>query len=111
MTFEAEAQYEFEERIAIRQIDGGCDLATADHLARVDLSHRPEEEAKFVLLQAGTEIERLMAERKRVTDLGTRETDPQRERELRERWAELSVKIAILKCKESDDDNDERVSG
>lgn len=111
MNREIEGQYEYEERIAIRQIDGGCDLATADHLARVDLSHRPEEEAKLVLLQAGSEIERLMAERKRVTDLATRETDPQREKQLRARWSELSIEIAKIRCKESANDNDGRVSG
>jgi len=111
MHCEREEQYEYGERAAIREIDGGCDLATADHLARVDLSHRPEEQVAMAAFRAGSEIGRLMAERDRVTDLWMREKDPQREKELRERWAKLSIKIATIKCKESDNVNDRRVSG
>jgi hypothetical protein len=110
MSYDAEGQYEFEERIAMR-CEAGYDLATADHLARVDLSHRPEEEAKYVLLQAASEIERLIAERGRIAELWKREISTERSKALRERWADLSIKIAKIKCKEPDDDNDGRVSG
>jgi len=111
MNREAEAQYEYEERIAIRQIDGGCDLETADRLARVDISHRSGEQVALAAFRAGSEIGRLMAERDRVTVLWMREKDPQEVKELRERWCELSIEIAKLKIKESENGNDERVSG
>ncbi len=111
MNREIEGQYEYEERIAIRQIDGGCDLATADHLARVDLSHRPDEEEKMAALRAGSNFERLIIERDRVTRLWQKEIDPQRVAKLRERWCELSIEIATIRCKESKNGNDGRVSG
>jgi hypothetical protein len=110
MSFDPEEQYEFEERIAMR-MEAGCDLATADHLARVDLSHRPEEQGVLAALRAGSEIERLFAERQRVAELWKNEDDPQRVVMLRERWAELCINIAKIKCKESENGNDRRVSG
>jgi len=110
MSCEAEGQYEYEERIAMR-MESGCDLATADHLARVDISHRPEEQSALSILRSGSEIERLRAQRQKIVDLWKRESDPLRNKELREQWAKLSVQIAAIKCKESDNGNDGRVSG
>jgi len=39
-----------------------------------------------------------------------REIDPVRNKELRVRWTELSMEIVKLKCKESENGNDGRVS-
>jgi hypothetical protein len=110
MIHDAEAQYEYEERIAMR-MEAGCDPASADHLARVDLSHRSEEVQKMATLRAGGSLERLLVERSRVAELWKNEDDPQRVVKLRERWCELSIEIATIKCKESENGNDGRVSG
>lgn len=98
MNRDAEAQYEYGERIAMR-MESGCDLAMADHLARVDLSHRPEQGIKLAVLRAGGEVERLFAERQRVAELWKNEEDRQRCVKLRERWSELCMEINKLKSK------------
>lgn len=110
MNDRSETQYEYAERVAMR-MEAGCDLATADHLARVDLSHRPEEDEQMAALRAGSQIDRLRLERERIRQLWQREIDPLRNRELREQWMNLSIEIAKLKCKESDHVYDGRVSG
>jgi len=82
--------YEYNERAAIRQFDGGRDRPTAEGLADRDMRARRAEQDRHETLGAGGYLEELEAERKQV-----------RNQRLKKCWQELCMKIVHLKFKEA----------
>jgi len=95
-----EVEYEFEERAAIRQFDGGRDKAAAEGLAVVDMAARVEELARLQMLRAGSGIEALEKERQQVRRLWIATEDAEENLRLKLRWQELCMQIVHAKKKE-----------
>lgn len=95
-----EDEYEFEERVAIRQFDGGQDQAAAEGLAGRDLAGRDEELARVQTLSAEGDIEALETERTQVRRAWLATNDPEENLRLKERWQELCMMIVHAKKKE-----------
>ena len=89
--------YEYEERAAIREFAGGHDRRTADRLAGEDMRARRAEQDSLEALGAGSYVEEIEAERKRVRDMWVATTDPEENDRLKRRWQELCMKIVHLK--------------
>lgn len=96
----SEHEYEFEERAAIRQFDGGQDQAAAEGLAGGDLAARNDELARLRTLRAGSDVEALEKDRESVRRAWQAATDPDEGRRLKLRWQELCMKIVQLKVKD-----------
>lgn len=90
-------EYEYEERAAIRQFDGGCERLVAEGAAHDDMAERADEQGRLAVLRAGSELEALAIERSQIQREWLAETDAQRNAELRRRWQDLSMQIAALK--------------
>lgn len=89
--------YEYEERAAIREFDGGHDRRTAECLADQDMRARQAERDRVEALGTGSYIEELEAERKCVKETWLAATDEKTNQRLKRRWQELSMKIVRLK--------------
>ena len=96
----SEHEYEFEERAAIRQFDGGQDQAAAEGLAGSDLAARDDEFARLQTLRAGSDVEAMKKARESVRRAWQAATDPDEGRRLNLRWQELCMKIVQLKVKD-----------
>jgi hypothetical protein len=96
----SEHEYEFEERAAIRQFDGGQDQAAAEGLAGGDLAARDDELARLQTLRAGSDVDAFEKERGLVRKAWMAATDPDEGQRLKARWQELCMKIVRLKVKD-----------
>lgn len=95
-----EHEYEFEERAAIRQFDGGQDQAAAEGLAGGDLARRDAELARVQTVRAEGFIDVLENERTQVRRAWLATNDPEENLRLKTRWQELCMMIVHAKEKE-----------
>ena len=89
-----ETDYEYEERAAIRQIDGGFEPEAAEDLAAEDIEGRAADRGRR---DRGDYIAELQAERRNVRAAWQATDDPEEARRLKGLWEELCMKIARLK--------------
>lgn len=95
-----EDEYEFEERAAIRQFDGGQEQAAAEGQAGGDLARRDAELARVQTLRAEGDIDAMEKERVVMRKAWLATNDPQDNLRLKTRWQELCMKIVHAKEKE-----------
>jgi len=91
------SDYEFKERAAIREFDGGYDRVNAERLAEDDMRARQAEQGRLAVLTAGSYREELEAERDQVREQWFATKDPEEHQRLKQRWQELCMKIIDLR--------------
>lgn len=101
--------YEYQERAAIRQFDGGTELLEANQLALLDIRDRvPLDQARKQMAEQQSKakrqsnsnqegIEQLRRRRELVCKAWMREDDPKQQAQLKAEWLDLCTQIIELR--------------